>query len=452
MLASSESAARCLKLRGKTRGYGKQGMTLRRLVRRAFGMLRTLPAYSRRHISRLRMRFCNLILPLNWDHGRRVLLFTAVAFPFRIARKLILFRARPYSLWAGTPIINMATNAHAERLLGANSYSLVYHTYVLTSAFDYDLSKWVQSPRFGRYVTLVVFLWACIRCDRLHFYCDQGMLSPMGPFMFNTRELQAYRMLGIKVFFWAYGADVRTRNETLALGQPNVCDVCPDVGTACICNSAVQREKINKLLHYGETIFTMGDMKEYVPGGNKQTYYWPIDFKSANGMKYRAVYSDFDGSRPLVIAHAPNHRHYKGTDFLIQAVDRLNRGGAKVKLDLIEKTPNDFALERYRAADVIFDQCINGFHGFFALEGMALGKLVMCFIRKPEDYLIDDRNCPILNIMPDTIEQNIAALLAQPEIVCNRGRLSRQYVERHYSMESFAQRLGKAYAELGVRS
>ena len=52
----------------------------------------------------------------------------------------------------GTPIITIAVNARAERMLGCRAHSIVTHTYFITDAFDYDLSRFSRLRVVGRLV------------------------------------------------------------------------------------------------------------------------------------------------------------------------------------------------------------------------------------------------------------------------------------------------------------
>jgi hypothetical protein len=208
--------------------------------------------------------------------------------------------------------------------------------------------------------------------------------------------------------------------------------------------------KIERLKKYSDAIFSMGDMKEYTPGSHNDLFFWPIDLKGPDAGKYEPVYPQTDKDKPLRIVHASNHKMFKGTHFLVEAVDNLKAQGILIELILVEKVPNKEALDIYRSADIIFDQCLIGFHGYFALEGMAMGKPVMCFLRKPEEYLLHPEECPIINIHITTLENDLRRFFEDREELRNIGVRGRKYIEKYFTIEAFALRLKKAYDDLGV--
>lgn len=370
--------------------------------------------------------------------------------PVRALRRAVS-SAPTLSLWAGAPIISLAINARAERGLGVNARSLVFHTYYVTDAFDYDLSNWRRVPIFGPAVTYAVFLWACVFVDRLHFYCDRGLLPSPLPLTFDRKELLVYRLLGIPVFLWTYGADVRSREATLLLGEPNCCTDCTLVGRACACDERRRQENLSALARLATAVFSMGDMIEYTPGSRNDLFFWPVDLGASEGRRYAPSFPDGGGNHLLRIVHAPNHRMFKGTRFLEKAVGELVEEGVAVELVMVERIPNAEALEIYRSADFIVDQCLVGFHGFFALEGMALGKPVMAFIRKPAQYLLHPEECPLINTHVLTLKEDIRRLAADRAALAEAGRRGRAYVERHFTLQAFAGRLREAYRDMGIR-
>lgn len=86
------------------------------------------------------------------------------------------------------------------------------------------------------------------------------------------------------------------------------------------------------------------------------------------------------GPTPIVI-HAPSHRGAKGTAHILEAVDRLKAEGVAFEFVLVEKLSNTEARKLYERADLVVDQLLAGWYGGFAVEAMALGKPVICYLR-----------------------------------------------------------------------
>jgi glycosyltransferase involved in cell wall biosynthesis len=353
------------------------------------------------------------------------------------------------SLWTGTPIINMAVSARAERLIGVEADSLVLSSYFVTDEFTLNLSRWNRGPLLWKRILLpfAVLMWACGRYQRFHLFCDRGLL-PTRDFHFNDSELCLLHLLGKEIFFYAYGADVRTRRRTEALGVHHCCTECPNPGAACICDDSKGKKLQEKLVNKATAIFSMGDMIHYTPGSRNDLFYWPIDLDRDGGERYAPRYPGVESDKPIRIVHAPNHRGFKGTHFLIETVERLQREGMPIELVLVERIPNRLALDIYRTADIIFDQCLIGFHGYFALEALAIGKPVMVFIRDPENYLIKPDECPFINTPVEKLEFNLRMLTRNRRVLCELGKQGRHYIEKYHSLPAFAARLRRVYQEI----
>ncbi|MBR9817217.1 MAG: glycosyltransferase [Rhodospirillales bacterium] len=264
-------------------------------------------------------------------------------------------------------------------------------------------------------------------------------------------ELMGYRLFRLPHLVWTYGADVRTREKTMALGYPNCCTDCTQIGKACICDDDKGMRNISRLKRYRSIIFSMGDMMEYVRGSKNDLFFWPLEVKGRHSLAYNTQERLQKSQRgPLRVVHAPNHREFKGTKYLEAAILSLQEEGIEIELVLVQNLTNSEALKVYSTADVVFDQCLIGFHGYFALEAMALGKPVMCYIRKPSEYLLQAEQCPIINTHIDSLKEDLRLLVERRRDLPEIGLNSRRYVERYFSHEAFAERLRQAYRDLGI--
>jgi hypothetical protein len=132
----------------------------------------------------------------------------------------------------------------------------------------------------------------------------------------------------------------------------------------------------------------------------------------------------------FVIGHAPTHRITKGTDQIIEAVNRLRVTGYKVRLELIEGLEKADALKKYHDIDLFVDQIVGGWYGVVSLEVMALGKPIICFVKGkglrfvPPQMLQD---LPIINADEITLEEKILEVMKMDSV--QRGNLAERGID-----------------------
>jgi len=375
--------------------------------------------------------------------------FLVVILPYTKVRRLILkkLHRKPHILWGPVPIINISHNRNVDRTMGYASDCLVYQTYHITqnSLFDYNLNidkifKLRIIGIIGLALPFLTMLWASFRYDIFHFFYCGGFLYTNAWLV--KSEFILWKIIGKVVIVSAYGADIRLESVTRKLGKYNA---YMDMTHKEIEKEIGQTEKqiqtrVNFILRWSTVSLSMGDMIEYTPGSKNDVFYWSIDTKD-----WQPVYET--NNKEIVILHAPNHTHYKGTRFLLPVIERLKREGYPIKFILIQKMTNEQARKYYEQADIIAEQFIIGWHGFFAVEAMALGKPVLCYIRKKE-YLPNWADCPIVNTPPEKIYENLLMLIKNRELRVEIGKKGRQYVEKVFSLQSVGERLDKIYKDI----
>jgi hypothetical protein len=350
------------------------------------------------------------------------------------------------TLWASTPILTLPLLARCDRMLGFRSSSLVFKTYYVTRSFDINLIlfegflRLIRSQRGLGLFRRLVFAWALLRFDIFNYFYDRGLMLSDGRYGIHPDELDLIFASGKRLYTYAYGADVRARELTLALGHPNLCEECPEPGKFCVCTTEMHASSINRLKGRTTAQIAMGDMVAYVPGC-RDIHYWPID-----ATKLVASPPTYKAGDTLRIAHAPNHGHFKGTRLLIAAIDRLSKEGERIELVSVQGVPNKKVIELFSASHIVADQFVAGFHGYTALEAMAMAKPVLCFLRNDE-MMIDPATCPIINTRPDEIYDVLKRCL-RGELNLNAiGQAGRRYVETYCSLQAVAARLGRLYCE-----
>ena len=130
------------------------------------------------------------------------------------------------TLWASTPILTLPILARCDRLLEFRSSSLVFNTYYITRSFDINLILFEGAVRLtrSRWCLSVfrhfVFAWALLRFDVFHYFYDRGLLLSEKRYGINSEEIELLLKSDKRLYTYAYGADVRSRDITLDLGQP----------------------------------------------------------------------------------------------------------------------------------------------------------------------------------------------------------------------------------------
>jgi glycosyltransferase involved in cell wall biosynthesis len=159
--------------------------------------------------------------------------------------------------------------------------------------------------------------------------------------------------------------------------------------------------------------------------------------------KYSIRENISDGSMETVtVAHAPNHRGFKGTEFIIQAVEELIAEGFKIKLILLENLQNaEVRRILYESTDILIEQLIVTGHGLNAIEGMASGVPVISNL-EDDSYVGPLRRwsyfeeCPIVSSTPEKIKSNIIKLVKNPSLRKELGVAGRKYVEKYHSYKA----------------
>ena len=168
----------------------------------------------------------------------------------------------------------------------------------------------------------------------------------------------------------------------------------------------------------------------------------------------KLAYSSSDGRNgPVRVLHTPNHRGAKGTEFLIEAVNRLQREGFQMELVLMEKVSNDQVREMMQAVDILADQFIATAYALSAIEGMASGLPVMsnleyeAYTRMFRRYAFLNE-CPILSTTPENLTENLRTLVTNPNLREELGRAGNAYVEKYHSYEMAQYLFGSIYEKI----
>lgn len=184
---------------------------------------------------------------------------------------------------------------------------------------------------------------------------------------------------------------------------------------------------------------------------NYLQHFSPIYFKNIySGFQridvstFNPVFPDVNNEIPLII-HSPSAPIAKGTKYVLRAIEKL-----KEKYDfefrLVQNMPHSKAMELVKSSDIFIDQLMLGGYGMAAMEAMAFGKPVICYMK---DSVLKNElpaDIPIINANPETIFMVIEKVLTDGALRRNQiGKLSREYVTKYHDIENEIPKLVDIY-------
>jgi hypothetical protein len=296
-------------------------------------------------------------------------------------------------------------------------------------ANDVNLGFRPKRDHTRRYIKMLSFaLRAAVRFDVFHFFFGKSL------FYNRHLDLPILKRLGKKIFVHFRGSEIRNDAHFAFKRQHGTGETpCPPIQTAR------QIELVEMWRKYADGIFvSTAELLELAPGA--QLIPQVIDLDEW------PVTASHPDTRVVKIAHAPTSRALKGTADVMAAVDSLRRKGLPVELALIEGLAHEQVRSLYVPCHLGVDQLIDGWHGNFSIEMMALGKPTVCFI---EPRLRSHRpDLPLINTTPDTLVSVLEQLVTERADWARLGAQGRAYVEQRHCARKLCAELLALYERL----
>ena len=367
---------------------------------------------------------------------------SAAFFPFLIVSSIIarfkcVSNDKVRLVWGSTPIIN---NSYWSRaMVDAGFYSETYTNNFFSAINNRDNWDHILSEDFP-YVwwpikPYLAFLVSLFRYD-VFFLSFDGFFIGDTPLRYCQAFL--FKLANKKVILIPYGSDSYVYRNIRSIGLLHgVLMSYP--------HTSRRQERI-----LGNVKYWVKNAHAVLPGfmGPDGFGRWDVlipsqlmlDLKSWKPSKRDSLAKG--GRETVFIAHAPNHRGFKGTEFLIHAVNQLCSEGFNLKLLLLEKIQNDEVQKILREdVDILVEQLVFTGHGLNGLEGMASGLPTISNL-EDETYLMPMRRwsyfceCPLVSATPENLVDVLRKLVTNPQLRKRLGRAGREYVEKYHGYDS----------------
>jgi len=359
--------------------------------------------------------------------------------------------------------------ARAERELGLQSWAVTFRQRTFQYPVDEVLwpktcgrlgrewRRWKLLRRALRDFDVVHFNFGCsIGPERLSFDHSRmraerlptKWLYTAYSALFDLRDLAWLKRAGIGIVMTYQGDDARQGDFCREKFEISIADeVGPDYYTAG--SDRNTRRRIQRVARYADRIYALNpDLLHVLPAGSEFLPYASVDCR-----EWTPIGASADPARPPVVLHAPTHREAKGTRYILDAVEKLRKvDRIDFEFMLVENLSHAKARRLYEQADLLVDQLLAGWYGALSVELMALGKPVVCYIRRDDLKLIPAgmrAELPIITAEPQTVYHVLKQWLGQRRTgLAEVGQRSRTFVEKWHDPLTISERLKQAYEDI----
>ena len=259
---------------------------------------------------------------------------------------------------------------------------------------------------------------------------------------FQLTEIFILRLRRIPIFVHYQGDDAVQGDVSLRIFDDSIAAHVDDLYYSKASDS-IKRKRILWFNQFAEEIFCVSpDMKWFLPERTKFIPYACTNILALTP-RYEAT------SDTLKISHAPSDRGVKGTEYLVSAVQQLQANGYAVELEILENLSHAEVIERIGDCDIFVDQLHHGWYGGVAVEAMALGKPVICYIREKDLIYIPNlmaKELPIIRSSPLDIYETIISLQSRSKTSLHEmGKKSRIFVETWHDSNEITNEILECY-------
>jgi glycosyltransferase involved in cell wall biosynthesis len=312
----------------------------------------------------------------------------------------------------------------ALRSTGVKALAVTFH-----HPFGYPADISLRGGRYRRNLQLTLLLpWALRTFHLFHFHGGRSLLP-------GGLDAPLLRAAGKKIIMQFHGCELRPRRivQRDPLRAVNVCQHCPG-------GCPPDADKARLARYWERHADALICHPEFAYLLTRPYYHLPLGVALPPPAPWPT------GGGPMVVAHAPSRRAVKGTHYVLQAIADLQREGLPVRLQLLEGLENIVVRRLLAACHIVVDQLLVGWFGVLALEAMALGRPVICYLDDRWARLIPETaDLPIVRATPETLKETLASLVQDPVRCQALGLAGRAYIERVYHPVRLGQALLAIY-------
>lgn len=344
---------------------------------------------------------------------------------------------KPRLVWGSTPIINNKYWSQSMKEVGYVSDTIVTDYYRnINKHQDWDVvlsDTYTFIPYFLR--RYLVFALALFKYD-VYFISFDGFFIGSG--LIWKFQLYVLKIANKRIVVMPYGSDSYVYNRIRSTSLIHVLMMSYPVYSK---RQKLIKEKVDFWCKWADLVIPaymgpdgFGRWDVLIPS------HLFIDLSLWNRASKPSRHNGVSGV--VKIYHTPNHRGFKGTEFIVAAIEDLKSEGLLVELILLENIQNDLVRTLlHDDADILVEQIIATASAMSGLEGMATGIPVVANF-EDDNYVLPMRRytyfneCPIVSASPESIKDVLRKLITRPELRISLGVAGRLYVEKYHGLDS----------------
>lgn len=255
-------------------------------------------------------------------------------------------------------------------------------------------------------------------------------------------DLILLKAMGKRVFYHFRGSEIRLASIFKEATPYNYVDeqLSCDDGTMPFCFAEIDQKAFRDfVLGVCDDVFVNDpELQCYVP--NARIVPRAIDFTNLTYEESKSI-----RSIPLIV-HAPSRSGVKGSQYVLNAIEQLKQEGLAFDFKLVQNMPHEEAMAVYRDASIIVDQLRIGWYGVLAVEGMAIGKAVVSYIRNDLRHYLPYPP-PLAYANPENIINVLRYLLLNPDAVASYGEAGQKFAREYHNADTIAKNLIDIYRQ-----
>lgn len=308
-------------------------------------------------------------------------------------------------------------------------------------------SKKFKSPRFSFWYRIVFGPWILGRLSRTNY--GFIYLGTSG-FLFDPRGQREYefsflKQRGLKIVCYFTGDDIRShvllkqveeRINTRTLASV----LAEDYPVFLSDEYDKQKQKIALVADtYADAIFNWPvEQISYLQRPvHRFEYAYPDELFNADFEKFKQL-------KVIKIVHAPSNPKIKGTEFVREAIHKLQEEGREIEYTELMNVSNEELLKILATTHIVLNQFLQFTPGVLGIEAMASGCVMLCSADETiEPKLPQGANHAWVVTNADNIYENLSKLLDNTDLLEQQARKGFDWAYRHASRSCASEHLSK---------